>query len=90
MNNALARCPHCRKVSSVGPDYARGKGKIFLFIGIMLLAIGIGVTVGTYSIARAKYGLYFLYVGAFVLALIVLARALYYCFMKVSTIEGPM
>lgn len=90
LNNALARCPHCRNVSSVGPDYARGKGKIFMFIGLLLLGIGIGVTAGTYAVAKTHSGVYVAYVGAFLLSLIMLARGIYYCFMKVSIIEGPM
>lgn len=90
LNNALARCPHCRNVSSVGPDYARGKGKIFMFVGLLLLGIGVGVTVGTYVFAKTHSGMYVAYVGAFLLSLIMLARGMYYCFMKVSNIEGPM
>lgn len=90
MNNALARCPHCRNVSSVGPDYARGKGRIFMFIGLLLLGIGIGITVGTISYAKTHNAMYVAYVLAFVFALFMLARGVYYCVMKVSIIEGPM
>ncbi|KAJ9578530.1 hypothetical protein L9F63_005259 [Diploptera punctata] len=50
LNNALARCPHCRKVSSVGPDFARGRGIMFIIIGILFLAVGIGVTVSLYFV----------------------------------------
>lgn len=90
LNNALARCPHCRKVSSVGPDYARGRGNIFFLLTIIFLSIGIGVTAGTYSYAREHNTIYVAYVGAFILAVIMLIRLLYYYFMKVSIIEGPM
>lgn len=45
LNNALARCPHCRKISSVGPDFARGRGIVFIIIGIIALIIAIAVTV---------------------------------------------
>lgn len=90
LNHALARCPHCRNVSSVGPDYARGKGKIFTIIGLLLLAVGVGVTAGTYAVARTHSGVYVAYVGAFLLGLIMVARGVYYCLMKVSVIEGPM
>ncbi|KAI4471366.1 hypothetical protein MML48_1g10567 [Holotrichia oblita] len=90
LNNALARCPHCRKVSSVGPDYARGRANIFLIFALLFLFIGIGVTVGTYVYARAHSGIYVAYVGAFALAIVLMARSMYYCFMKVSIIEGPM
>jgi len=87
---ALARCPHCRKVSSVGPEFARTRAIIFLLFGLIVLAIGIGITCGTLSIAHAKGGMYVVYVGAFLVALLLLLRSLYYTFMKVSLIEGPV
>ncbi|XP_049818380.1 type I phosphatidylinositol 4,5-bisphosphate 4-phosphatase-A [Aethina tumida] len=90
LKNALARCPHCRKVSSVGPDYARGRGNIFFTLTLVFLIIGIGVTAGTYRYAKTHSGIYVAYVGAFILAIIMLVRCMYYYFMKVSIIEGPM
>ncbi|XP_060519281.1 type 2 phosphatidylinositol 4,5-bisphosphate 4-phosphatase [Cylas formicarius] len=90
LNNALARCPHCRKVSSVGPDYARGRGNIFLILALIALSVFIGVTAGTYAYARTHSGVYVAYVGALILALLFLMRSLYYYVMKVSIIEGPM
>jgi phosphatidylinositol-4,5-bisphosphate 4-phosphatase len=45
LTNALARCPHCRKVSSVGPDFARGRGILFAIVGLIFVALGVGVTV---------------------------------------------
>nr|CAD7200193.1 unnamed protein product [Timema douglasi] len=86
LNNALARCPHCRKVSSVGPDFARGRGILFLVVAFLLLIVGIGVTVGTFQLVRRNGGIYVAYVGAFLLALLALARSLYYCFMKVAQV----
>ncbi|XP_030749199.1 type 2 phosphatidylinositol 4,5-bisphosphate 4-phosphatase [Sitophilus oryzae] len=90
LNNALARCPHCRNVSSVGPDYSRGRGNIFFFLTIICLAIGIGVTVGTYGYAKTHGGMYVAYIGAFLFTIIFLIRSCYYYCMKVSIIEGPM
>lgn len=49
LNNALARCPHCRKISSVGPDFARGRGIAFSIVGLIALVIAIAVTVSMYS-----------------------------------------
>lgn len=54
LHNALARCPHCRKVSSVGPEFARNRGILFLALGIVFLIIGICVTWGTYRYARVR------------------------------------
>ncbi|KAK6632709.1 hypothetical protein RUM43_013479 [Polyplax serrata] len=88
LNNALARCPHCRKVSSVGPDFARGRGISFIIIGIILLLLGIGVTVGTYKMAKSSGGIYIAYIGVFLLSLLALGRSLYYFTMKVSVISN--
>ncbi|XP_056642391.1 type I phosphatidylinositol 4,5-bisphosphate 4-phosphatase-B [Diorhabda sublineata] len=90
LNNALARCPHCRKISSVGPDYARGRSNIFLGLFVILLIISIGVTVGTAYMAITHSGIYVAYVCLFFTTLILLIRAVYYLSMKVSIIEGPM
>ncbi|XP_046396352.1 type 1 phosphatidylinositol 4,5-bisphosphate 4-phosphatase [Ischnura elegans] len=90
LSNALARCPHCRKVSSVGPDFSRGRGILFLIFGLIFLAVGIGVTVGTYKMASENGGLYVAYVGPILVALLAFARSIYYCTMKVSLIEGLM
>lgn len=51
LNNALARCPHCRKISSVGPDFARGRGIAFIVVGIIALVIAIGTTVSTFIVS---------------------------------------
>lgn len=91
LNNALARCPHCRKVSSVGPDFARGRSTLFFTLGIFFLLLGICVTYGSYSYAVANGGGYYIaYAGAFIISLISLARGIYYYTMKVSNIEGPL
>lgn len=54
MQNALARCPHCRKVSSVGPEFTRNRGILFLALGILFLIIGICVTWSTYQYAKVS------------------------------------
>ncbi|XP_011691534.1 PREDICTED: type 1 phosphatidylinositol 4,5-bisphosphate 4-phosphatase [Wasmannia auropunctata] len=90
LNNALARCPHCRKISSVGPDFARGRGIVFIIVGLIALVIATAITVGTYKYVKVNGGIYVAYVGAFLLAILCLARSLYYCTMKISLIEGPM
>ena len=67
-----------------------GRSIIFLIFGLIVLGIGIGVTVGTLSMAATKGGMYVLYVGAFLVAALLLLRSLYYCVMKISLIEGPI
>ena len=48
----LARCPHCRKVSSVGPDFARGRGILFLLLASIFLILGLGITLATFRYAK--------------------------------------
>ncbi|KAK9892580.1 hypothetical protein WA026_020962 [Henosepilachna vigintioctopunctata] len=90
LNNSLARCPHCRKVSSVGPDYAKGRSNMFLIVAVICLAIGIGITAGTFSYAQNHTGMYVLDTAAFLFAVVMAGRCIYYCSMKVSVIDGPM
>ncbi|XP_037035104.1 type 1 phosphatidylinositol 4,5-bisphosphate 4-phosphatase [Bradysia coprophila] len=90
LNNALARCPHCRKVSSVGPEFARGRGILFLALGIVFLIIGLGITMATYRYAKDHGGIYVAYIGVFLVSLFLFVRTIYYYNLKVSTIDGPM
>ncbi|XP_035678575.1 type 2 phosphatidylinositol 4,5-bisphosphate 4-phosphatase-like isoform X2 [Branchiostoma floridae] len=85
--NALSRCPHCRKVSSVGSSYARRKCTICVVLGMIFILAGIGVTVGTYELARQQGGIYFAWVGAFIIGILFLIRACYYGTLKVSYIQ---
>lgn len=50
-HNALARCPHCRKVSSVGSRFANSRGILFAIVALLFLVGSIGLTVGTISYA---------------------------------------
>ncbi|KAK4876813.1 hypothetical protein RN001_009319 [Aquatica leii] len=90
LNNALARCPHCRKISSVGPGFKKVRGITHLVFGLLLFLIGTGITLGTYWYAKTHNGVFVVYVGAFICAIILFARSIYYFMMKVSLIEGPM
>jgi len=90
LNNALARCPHCRKVSSVGHEFAKTRAIIFFVFGLIVLGIAIGITWGTHQMAYEKGGMYVVYVGAFLVAVLLLMRSIYYTFMKISLIEGPI
>lgn len=88
LTNALARCPHCRKVSSVGDDYSRTRCYVYLFLGIAMLLVAIGVTYFTSSYAQTHNFAYVGYVTLFGIAVILLARMIYYATLKVSEIEG--
>ncbi|XP_061505540.1 type 2 phosphatidylinositol 4,5-bisphosphate 4-phosphatase isoform X1 [Anopheles gambiae] len=57
LKNNLARCPHCRKVSSVGADFCRKRRNLHFLGGIIFLAIGIGVTFATYTYVRVSFSI---------------------------------
>ncbi|KAL1447665.1 hypothetical protein WDU94_015617 [Cyamophila willieti] len=91
LNNALARCPHCRKVSSVGPDFARGRSTLFFTLAAFFLLLGSAVTYGSWKlVVNNGSGVYFFYIGAFIISVILFVRGMYYYTMKVSNIEGPL
>lgn len=90
LNNALARCPHCRKVSSVGREYCRNRGLTFGVLGLISLIIAIAITASTAHMANDKGGLYVLYIGMFIGVVLLGARSVYYSTMKVSLVEGPV
>lgn len=58
-----ARCPHCRKITSIGPAYARVRAVAFGLMALLMLIISISVTVGTAESAKHKGALYFLWIG---------------------------
>ncbi|XP_068618259.1 type 2 phosphatidylinositol 4,5-bisphosphate 4-phosphatase [Battus philenor] len=88
LRNAPARCPHCRKVSSVGSRMTC-RGTIFAVLALIFFAIALGVTLGTYSSVNS-HGIYVAYAGAFAFALFLATRSVHYFGMKVSTIDDPM
>lgn len=83
----LVRCPYCRKVSSIGVQFAKNRALAFGIIGILFLIIGIGVTVGTYKLAQKSAGIYVTWFGAFLIGIVNLIRSIYYCTMTISHID---
>jgi len=90
LQNALARCPHCRKVSSVGPEFAKAKAIFFLIVAVILLIIGATVIYFTYVLAMAHNGYFIIHFALLTLILFALWKFLYYCRIKVSSIDGPV
>ena len=88
LNAALARCPHCRKISSVGSEFSRRRGLIFSGLGVIALIITLGITFGTMSGAGHHGAIYILYLALFLGAIALLLRGFYYCSMKVSLVDG--
>ncbi|XP_050438418.1 type I phosphatidylinositol 4,5-bisphosphate 4-phosphatase-A [Adelges cooleyi] len=90
LQNALARCPHCRKVSSVGPEFARAKAIFFFILAIVLLIVGGIVLYFTYSLVMDHTSYLILYIALLVFLLVALWKCLYYYRIKVSSIDGPV
>ncbi|CAL1544829.1 unnamed protein product [Lymnaea stagnalis] len=86
----FARCPHCRRLSSVGDHYARTRGHFFLVIGIVILATAIGITVGTYEQASRHGGIYVSWIGGFFIGIIFLIRAIFYYSIRTSPLLQQM
>jgi len=89
--NALARCPHCRKVSSVGTEFSRRRGLMFMGAGVLAVLIGIIIVVTTiYKANHGRAGFYAFYIIAFGVAGFLFFRGIYYLFMKASHIDAQM
>jgi len=86
LSNQLARCPFCRKLSSVGSQFSRTRGSVFLIFSLMVLGAAIGTTLVTRQYLPNYGGLIALYVVLYAFAAFLFARSMYYLTMKVSTI----
>ncbi|CAH8642394.1 unnamed protein product [Heterobilharzia americana] len=64
-----ARCPHCHKVTSVGPGFARSRWIAFGVLAIIAMIIAISVTAGTAEAAKINSALYFLWSVLYLVAL---------------------
>ncbi|CAK9295203.1 unnamed protein product [Gordionus sp. m RMFG-2023] len=84
-SNTLARCPHCRKVSSVGSNFARKKSLLFLIFTFLMLTTSVAILITTHI--QKKPTMIILYVSAFLLTFLFFLRFIYYCTMKKSSIE---
>ncbi|KHN86842.1 Huntington interacting protein related 1 [Toxocara canis] len=90
LNNTAAKCPHCKKVSSVGQSYARSRAIIFFIASLTFLLLGIGVTLGTRHAAESSPVLYALWVVIFVITILLFLRFIYYLTLKTSQVLGPL
>ncbi|XP_077061343.1 type I phosphatidylinositol 4,5-bisphosphate 4-phosphatase-B isoform X1 [Siphateles boraxobius] len=83
-DRTLARCPHCRKVSSIGQRYPR-KRSLRCFILCLIFSITTaGLIAGTWLNAQQYKGIYVSWVFFIVLVLITLVRTLHWACMKIS------
>lgn len=83
-DRTLARCPHCRKVSSIGRGYPRRRSLLCLLLFVVIAASAAGLMAGTWKNAQKKHAIYVSWVLFVLLALLALARTLYWRCLKIS------
>lgn len=83
-DRTLARCPHCRKVSSIGRRYPRRRSLLCFMLFVVFAASTAGLMVGTWHPAQESKGIYVSWVLLILLLLFTLARAIYWRCLKIS------
>ncbi|XP_035390838.1 type I phosphatidylinositol 4,5-bisphosphate 4-phosphatase-B [Electrophorus electricus] len=83
-NQMLARCPHCRKVSSIGQRYPRRRSLMWFVMCLIFTIATAGLMAGTWWKAQKYQRLYVLWAFSILLVLICLARALHWACVKIS------
>ncbi|KAK7944929.1 hypothetical protein WMY93_000657 [Mugilogobius chulae] len=77
-DRTLARCPHCRKVSSIGQRYPRRRS-LWCFLLCLLFSVSTaGLMAGTWAKAQVYPGIYASWAVLLLLVLVTLARAFYW------------
>ncbi|KAL6065785.1 hypothetical protein STEG23_019490 [Scotinomys teguina] len=82
--NTLAKCPHCKKISSVGSALPRRRCCAYVTVGMICIFVGVGLTVGTQDFSRRFHATYVSWAVAYLLGLICLIRACYWGAIRVS------
>lgn len=86
LQNALARCPTCRKVSSVGTEFARGRGTIYLIASVILfLCLFLLIFLTSGSTSHSTF-LFIIYALLFLVTICALCRSIYYFTIKISEV----
>ncbi|XP_023646879.2 type I phosphatidylinositol 4,5-bisphosphate 4-phosphatase-A isoform X2 [Paramormyrops kingsleyae] len=83
-DRTLARCPHCRKVSSIGQRYPRRRSFWCFLLCLLFSIAAAGLVVGTWLQAKQYRGIYASWAVLILLVLLSLGRALYWACMRVS------
>ncbi|KAL1284656.1 5-bisphosphate 4-phosphatase,Type 1 phosphatidylinositol 4 [Trichinella pseudospiralis] len=76
LSKTLARCPHCRKVSSTSQRAAWIRALILLLLGLLFLISGFGLAAGTWTTVVDHPILYFAWAVMFALSLLFVFRDL--------------
>ncbi|EFO25670.1 transmembrane protein 55A [Loa loa] len=69
LNVTVAKCPHCRKISSVGRDYARNRAVFFVICSLLFVIAALGLMIGTWHSAKSAPFIYFTWLFVIAIAL---------------------
>ncbi|XP_076145593.1 type I phosphatidylinositol 4,5-bisphosphate 4-phosphatase-B [Alosa pseudoharengus] len=83
-DRTLARCPHCRKVSSIGQRYPRRQSLWCFLLCLIFIIATAGLIAGTWVQTQSNKRIYAAWAVLIVLALLSLARAIYWTCVKIS------
>ncbi|XP_072885341.1 type 1 phosphatidylinositol 4,5-bisphosphate 4-phosphatase-like [Hemitrygon akajei] len=83
-DRTLARCPHCRHVSSIGRRYPRKRCLWIFSLGFLLAVVSAVVAATTWRNARHYHGIYAAWAVPITLSVCCLVRACYWGCMRVS------
>ncbi|XP_015273524.1 PREDICTED: type 1 phosphatidylinositol 4,5-bisphosphate 4-phosphatase [Gekko japonicus] len=83
-DRTLARCPHCRKVSSIGRRYPRKRCFCCFLLGLVMAVTATGLAFGTWQHAQRYGGIYASWALVILLAVLCFGRAMYWACMRVS------
>ncbi|KAA0192599.1 hypothetical protein FBUS_07797, partial [Fasciolopsis buskii] len=82
--NSTLTCPHCKRLTSVGPEFSRNRKRIFFSYALVLLTIGLSTTISTYLCRHLTGGVYSVQVGLLFSGLVMFFKAYQYQLMPVS------
>ncbi|XP_023670474.1 type I phosphatidylinositol 4,5-bisphosphate 4-phosphatase-A-like [Paramormyrops kingsleyae] len=83
-DKTLARCPHCRKVSSIGRRYPRRRSLWCFLLCLLFSVLTAGLVAGTWNHAQIYRGIYVSWAALVLLVVLSLGRGLYWACMRVS------
>ncbi|XP_017292949.1 type I phosphatidylinositol 4,5-bisphosphate 4-phosphatase-A [Kryptolebias marmoratus] len=84
-DRTLARCPHCRNVSSIGYSYPRRRRFLFFLLFLVSFASTAGLIASTWRGAQTSRGIYASWVLFILWTLFALMRIIYWSCLKIST-----
>ncbi|BFZ13376.1 hypothetical protein BsWGS_16415 [Bradybaena similaris] len=85
----LTRCPHCRRLTSVGDNYARARGHAYFVGGSVFLGISLALIILTYNSVSEHIGVVVAWIGGFFLGVMFITQGVYYYRVRTSPVAPP-